>query len=79
VNTLVLDRPTFQAVLTESPAGVTLRWTDFVANEWHEKFESLAEGLMRLAALDVGVKANAAFSSDQSRSPPLPGCSWTAN
>lgn len=53
---IVLERDDFYATLTEDAYGgaAVLWWSDGVANDWTEKYDTLAEGLMRLALLDRG-------------------------
>lgn len=60
---IVLERNDFGATLTEDEfdGAVTLKWDDGVVNEWTERYDTLAEGLMRLALLDRGVKTEAFF------------------
>lgn len=64
-TTITLERETFAATLTEhADAGdVTLTWHDYVVNEWTEHYDSLAEGLVRLALLDLGVRSGSFFTT----------------
>ena len=65
MNTIQIQRSTHAATLTEHGDGTTeLYVTDYVANDWTETYDSLAEALVRVAVLDVAVIADQTFTED---------------
>jgi hypothetical protein len=63
-----VQRPTYGVEVVATPDGrYDVRWTDHVANDWSEPFDTFALALAHLAALDACVEDEAVLVSRSAR------------